>query len=204
MRCICGWGEAMQSNIIPPRNQRFRSPLKGGMQPRGNQHQPIHHPRPLKPVATTYFSAESEREAFGLACFTVSKFCFRRESSSPSAPPAKTLQTKAPPGANTSSAKSSAASAKAIIRRWSVDLCPVVGAAISERTMSVEPSSKSCNASGASSSRKSFSRISDPCHRRHAEIVDTHNLAFGAHRLDGDLQPAAGRAAKINDPCAGL
>ena len=56
------------------------------------------------------------------------------------------------PGFSTSSARSSAASTSATTRKWSVDRCPVAGAAMSESTTSARPSLSAARiAAGASS-----------------------------------------------------
>src|SRR5690606_21621251 len=117
---------------------------------------------PLKPCASTYISAESARLASGFTCCTVLKCCLRRTRSSFSVPPRNTLARKAPPGASTSIAKCAATSQRCMMRRWSVCLWPVVGAAISERTRSASPASSSFTRSSAPSSRKSSWRMVAP------------------------------------------
>src|SRR4029078_3420835 len=72
---------------------------------------------PRKPVASTYISADSALEAFGLTWRTLANEGLRLATSSLSAAPCRTLQRKAPPGARISSAKSSAASTSPMMRK---------------------------------------------------------------------------------------
>lgn len=85
--------------VIPPtgRTLHQRGPHRQTCQLRARQ--------PRKPVATTNFSELSARDAGGFTLATLANRCFSSFCNSPSAPPAKTLDTNVPPSSSTSKAR---------------------------------------------------------------------------------------------------
>ncbi len=131
----------------------------------------------------------------GLAWRTVAKCRFSRPAAAFSEPPWNTFATKAPPWRqHARSANSSASSASATMRIWSVAPWPVVFGAMSDSTRSALPPSSSPSRAGIAGSAKSpwmNRRAGDRVDRQ--QVERDHARRAARHAPPGSSRPAPRR-----------